>query len=307
MTAQTAEDLLVELGQRVVLRPDLGHRSWAFIFGEELDKRVIVEVAGIIELTDVEDGYWFGDPSLHRPRIDETADFRMVFATGLFRPESYRELLRGFRGVHYDYRYWYPVESDRVEIADARTLLAAFDQLGTPEGRVVTLVPDVIGRHLAQRALTVALLSTAFAGVVVVAAVAVWVLTTLTVRRQEHTWRLVLERGVGRSRVVALGAVHGLVVAGPAALLAAVIAVALVDAAPLRPVVVVVAVLAVAVVAATVGATGGDRGGPDRWRGPDGGRRPSVPAPDRPPPRGGRPGRGGGRRGRVPGAPPGRR
>jgi hypothetical protein len=254
VTARTADDLLVGVGQRVFLRPDLADSHWDFVFGDLLRERLVLEISGIVELTDPEDPFWYGDPSLHRARITETADFRIVDGAGIIAPDRYRDLFRDIAGVHFDYTWRYPVEPDGIGPDEARTLLAELDKLSTPDGRIVTLLPDVLRGHLAQRALTVALLSTAFAGVVVVAGAAVWVLTSLAVRRQEHTWRLVLERGIARNRLAAIGLVHGLAVAGPAVLGGLAAAWLLVPDSPLGPDVTALGVLGLGVVGASVGA-----------------------------------------------------
>lgn len=255
VTATTAEDLLLELGDRAILRPDIVDPAWAFAFDRLLSERLVLEISGIIELSDPDDDYWFDDSALHRPSITENPDFRFVYATGLLDPGSYRRLIRNVLEVDYVYTWRHPVVAERIDTDGAEALMIEFEKLETAEGDVITGVPQVIADHLDQRDLTIALLSVAFAGVAVLASAAAWVLTTLTVARQENTWRLVLARGFGRPMVVGIGLVHGIVVAVPAGLVGLAAGAALVPDSPPRDSMILVALLSTAVILATTAAT----------------------------------------------------
>ncbi len=255
VTAKTADDLLLAVGDRAILRPDIVAPAWAFAFDQLLEERLVLEIAGIVELTEADDDYWFGDTALHRPNVTENADLRIVDATGLLAPDSYRRLLRSALEVRYDYAWRHPVLADRIGTDGAEALLADLDTMETLDGEIVTRLPAVLDAHLEQRRLTVALLSVAFAGAVLVAAAAVWVLTGLTLTRQADTWRLLLERGVGRGTVVGAAGLVALVVTGVGAAAGVAAAVLLVPDGPARRGVVAGAVLAVVVVVATIAAT----------------------------------------------------
>ena len=93
VTAETAEIMGVALDDHVLLDPNLDDRLW---FTGPLRSRpplIILAFSAIVELTDENDAYWHGDTALHRPRITENADFRLIFATGIMRPDQYRRLL----------------------------------------------------------------------------------------------------------------------------------------------------------------------------------------------------------------------
>lgn len=229
VTATTAEDMMLDVGEQAILRPDTRDSVWFFAHGEELERRLILSISGIVELSDQTLEYWYADSSLHRPRITENPDFRWIFAAGVINPERYRQLIRDIPGTPYHYTWRYLADPDRIDHTQAAGLAVEFDKLGSPHVQVVSLLPPVVEDYLAQRALTVALLSTAFTGVLVVSAAAVFVLASLAARRQEATMRLLLERGVARSGLLSMALVHGLIIAVPA------VAVALVTARLLVP------------------------------------------------------------------------
>ena len=229
VTAQTASDLLVELGDTVVLRPDLTHLRWAFIRADLLDRLMLVEIVGIVELTDSSDPYWFGDDVLHRPTIVENPDFRFIFASAVTPPSEFRPMVRDVQDVHFDAAWKYKVEPELINQTEAADLAAEIDKLGSNEDEVVTQLPEIIDQHLVERTLTVALMSTAFAGVLVVSAAAAFVLASLAADRQRHSMRWLLDRGIGRGGLRWTGVWHGLVVAVPAVAVALVLAALAVD------------------------------------------------------------------------------
>lgn len=220
MTARTAADLLIEVGDTVVLRPEVAHPRWAFVRAQFLGQVMLVELVGIIELTDPSDRYWFGDDSLHRPRIVENPDFRLIFASAVTTPADYRPLVRDVQDVHFDFAWRFDVDPERIEQTEAADLEVAIDKLGSNDYRVVTQLPEIIDQHLMERTLAVGLMSTAFAGVLVVSAAAAFVLASLAADRQHHSMRLLLDRGIGRPGLRWTGLWHGVIVAVPAVLAA---------------------------------------------------------------------------------------
>ncbi len=204
--ASTAEAMGLELGRRVVLTPDPTDRLVFGLSGDELDYRFVMSISGIIELDDVADEYWYGDPSLHLPAIRENADLRVIYATGLMGPDDYGPMLgvTGEAGRSYVWRHF--VDPDLVVAAGADTLqaeLTPFQLQYSAVSReptdytVVTQLGGLLDTHEAQRAETVSLLSLSVAGLFAVVVSVVAVLSVLMTRRQ-HT-AIVLTRGRGGS------------------------------------------------------------------------------------------------------------
>ncbi len=229
LTARTAEDLLVELGDTVVLRPAADHPRWAFIPTGVLDRLLLAEVTAIVELSDPVDGYWFGDDSLHRPRIIESPDFRFIQARATTDVADFGPMLRDVPGVHFDFAWRFDVDDDRIDQTTAADLAADIDKLGTGQTEVVTLLPEIISQHLVERALTVGLLSSAYAGLLAVSAAAAFVLASLAASRHRESMRLLLDRGAGRGGLRVAGLWHGAAVSVPAGVVAVAVAALLVD------------------------------------------------------------------------------
>src|SRR5690606_40790498 len=69
VTAQTAEEAHVSVGDRVLLVPTTSGTTWNEVPLDALGQiRLVMEVTGIVELTDPELDLWFGDRRLHFPR-----------------------------------------------------------------------------------------------------------------------------------------------------------------------------------------------------------------------------------------------
>lgn len=253
LTAQSAEAMMLAVGDQVILRPDPEHIRWRFGHGEDLDLRIVLTISAIIELSDASGEYWFSDDSLHRPRITETADFRLVFAQGVMRPDRYRRLLEDIPDTHFDFVWRYGIDSELVVKSDAAKLAVRLDQLRVAEAQVSTQLPGVIADHLGQRVLVVGLMSTAYAGFLIVSVLATNVLASLAARRQSPFLGLMADRGLSRWGVMSIGLAQGLAVGASAILAGLAIAAAVVREGPwLRPMIMagalaILTVLAVAV------------------------------------------------------------
>lgn len=263
VTAETADAMMLDIGDRALLAPDRRDPAWRFVRPDHANRRIILSISGIVELTAPTAEYWYDDSSLHRPRITENADYRLVFAAGVFAPDQYWRLLRDVPETHFDYTWRYLVAPDLLDPEEASDLRIELDKLRAARTPAITLLPSVIETYLAQRRLTITLMSTTFTGVLVVSGVAVFVLASLAGRRQVAAIRLVLERGARPAGLIVVAAVHGLTVGVAAGIVALLVAAVAVPAGPwTQPVLAAGAVAlttALAVVGATVVAVGAAR------------------------------------------------
>lgn len=248
VTAETADAMMLDVGDRALLAPDRRDPAWRFVRPDLANRRIILSISAIVELTDQAAEYWYDDSSLHRPRITENADYRLVFAAGVFAPDQYWRLLRDVPETHFDYTWRYLVAPELLDPGEASGLRIELDKLRAARTPAITLLPSVIESYLAQRRLAITLMSTTFTGVLVVSGVAVFVLASLAARRQVSAIRLVLERGARPSGLIAVAAVHGLTVGVAAGMVALLMVAVAVPAGPwTRP------VLAAGAVAITTG------------------------------------------------------
>ena len=64
ITAETAEAMMVHVGDQVMLHPDASDHLWALgALGQQ--EGYVLAISGIIELSDIDGKLWFADPALH--------------------------------------------------------------------------------------------------------------------------------------------------------------------------------------------------------------------------------------------------
>ncbi|MGI9605742.1 MAG: hypothetical protein ACR2P0_06350 [Acidimicrobiales bacterium] len=255
LTEESARDLLVGVGDRIMLHPEILDPLWAPVFGVDLSEPTVLEISGLIELSSPDAPFWFGDTTLHRPVVTENADFRIVEAIGFLAPAQYRSWLRERLGVRWRYTWRYPVAADRIPVDGAAEVANEVSQLSAPDGRVISRLDAAIFAHLDQRALALAVASISSSGVVTLAVAAVWIIVALAGRREARGWRTLESRGAGRSTMATIGVLHGLAVTIPAVLATSLVAWAVAPNAPWTPAGTLLVALAVLVIGTTTTAT----------------------------------------------------
>lgn len=238
LTAGTAEAMEVGIGDYVFITPDALDRLWPF-GSLGAGERWVLFISGIIELSDLSNEFWFADAALHRPRIEENPDFRLVFGTGLMAPGAYREMHTFFAqrdsdhqpgAAEFAYTWRYFVDPDLVDAAEAATLRAELDKILPPnEESVVTLLPSLLTEYLERRALTVRLMSTAVASLAATAVGVILVLAALVADRQAGATVLIRDRGASPGQLTLTSVYTGLLLVVPAALIGFLITAALLE------------------------------------------------------------------------------
>ena len=218
ITRETAEAMMLEVGDEVLLSPDARDPAWTFAIGDILSDRLILSISGLLELSDPGDEYWYADTALHRPVINENADFRLITATGLMRADVYRDLLRHTFGVPFDYTWRYFVDPALVDQTQADDLVVGLGKIAPRDVTVSTLLPRVIDDFVEQRAQTVALMSTTVAGVLVVAVAVIFMLASLWDQRTRGATVLMVDRGSSRRQTLTASTWHAVVAVVPATL-----------------------------------------------------------------------------------------
>lgn len=227
VTDETREAMGLQMGQRMLLSPD---RLDPFYFGlafGDLDFKLVMSISGIVELDDVGDDFWFGDSSLHMPRIQQNADLRIIYATGLASESDYPAMSSALGRVHRRYTWRYPVSPDEVVNADVErlesdleSLLAEFGSAGShfDQPVVITRLPDLLEDHQEQRRQTLSFLSTGLVGLLGMVVAVVLVLTVLMTERQRDSLVLMRGRGASAGQLILTRTYQALILVVPGAI-----------------------------------------------------------------------------------------
>ncbi len=206
VSARTADDMGLEMGRIMLLTPDSTDRLFFGISGQALRYQLAVSISGIIELDDIDDEYWYADDALHRPGIQENADLRIIFATGLITPDDYGSMLSAMGEASREYTWRHFVDPQLVAESDIGALqsdlvpfLASFSPIAARpvDDRVISQLDDLLDSHIKQRSETVAMMSLTVAGLFSVLIAVVALLAVLMTARQRRA--VVLTRGRGAS------------------------------------------------------------------------------------------------------------
>lgn len=209
----TADELELDVGDRVMLRPlpsEVGFQTSHGVDG----LRIILELSGIIELDPIDDAFWYGDELLHRPRTFENSDFRFIFGAGLLGGEQYRSFRAAVNGASLDFSWRYLLDADLVEGVDSEQLAIDVEKIAPPDVDVVTLLPELLQDHLAQRRLTLQVWSLIGAVFAAAAAAVVWTLARGDAVRRRSISGLMADRGASSRQLLLLDVATAIVVTG---------------------------------------------------------------------------------------------
>ena len=232
LSVQTAADLDVSVGDRLLLRPATTDLAWVSANLDVADIRFVVHVAGIGNYGDTSDPYWFADDLLARPRVAENPDFRLVDAAGLFAPSQFRSIEQDLPGVVFDMSFRYGVDADRVAASDTAALADELDQLTVERAVLQTQLSRILRENLAQRSVTVSLLAVVVSGAVGAALALVAVTARLAALRRRSQRVLLADRGASSAQLSSSALLDAVVAVLPAAVTGLLLASGLVAAAP---------------------------------------------------------------------------
>ncbi len=228
ITADTASAMGLGVGSTVILRPDSTDPQYFGLSVQDLSFEIMLTISGIVELSDESEEYWFGDPTLHNPNIQENADLRIIYARGLMSPDDYRSLASTLGEARWAYTWRYFVSPEAVRDSDVETLQSdlATLQLDYPQATaratdlvVLTRLPDLLSAHLEQRKETIALMAIGAAGLFGVVVVVSLLMALLLTERQRTAIVLTRNRGASLPQLSLTRVYEGLIIVAPAAFL----------------------------------------------------------------------------------------
>jgi putative ABC transport system permease protein len=223
LSATTAEQLSVDVGDRVYLAPaadDLLVRDVPV----SQRRYLAVDVVGILAAP--ADAAWLRESRIGRAVIRDTETQRFVYAYGLFPREAYGELLAGVGPLPMRYEWRFAVDPAAVAESDAATLAAAVRRLEGIFGQTTfgqrlglgarTGLGRVLARHETDREAAGAVLAVGGLALLGVALTVLGVLASLGAERRSESITLLRSRGASLAQTLAAQGVEGLLVAVPA-------------------------------------------------------------------------------------------
>jgi putative ABC transport system permease protein len=199
-----------------------------------------IEIAfvGLYSIHDPEDPFWFDDNGLADIAVGGTEESPIAFATGLFAPDAYADLLALDLPSRYRWRSF--VDVSRLDAGQLGTLVPELRRLDTAFSTAGSVRPGstqvrtgllpIVERYLDQRATSEAALSVAALGPLTVAAGAVGLIGFLVVRRRRPSLTLARGRGASGGQLLAAQLWEGLLVTLPAAIVGLLAAITLIPA-----------------------------------------------------------------------------
>lgn len=222
----TAAATLIEVGDLLEANADPNDPLLRNVFPRPTTA-VEIEVVGLFAVRDPAARFWYDDRGLGEIAIGGSDDDPIAFATGLFAPDAYADLLA--LGLPNRYRWREFVDVERLDagqlgalVPDLRRVAASFATVGAirPGSTVVRSgLLDIIEKYLDQRATSEAALSVAALGPLTVAAGAVGLIGFLVIRRRRPALALARGRGASGGQLLAAQLWEGLLLTTPAALL----------------------------------------------------------------------------------------
>jgi putative ABC transport system permease protein len=202
--------------------------------GDTLD----ANVDGTFSVRDPAAPAWLGDSSLGEVTMAGTDEHPIAYATAVFAPAAYADLLR--LELPSRYRWTMFVDVEKLDAAAVDVLDQDLRRLGSTFATTGSVRPDtpvlrtgllgIIERYLGQRATTEATLSVAALGPLAVAIAAVGLIGVLVVRRRRPALALARGRGASGGQLLTAQLWEGLLVTVPAALVGLLAALAVVTA-----------------------------------------------------------------------------
>jgi putative ABC transport system permease protein len=231
----TAEATQLAVGNRVAANVDPNDPLLRNLFPRP-STAVEIDVVGRFSVRDPVASYWYDDRGLDEAAIGGTDDAPIAFATAVFAPDAYVDVLGLGLPLRYRWRLFVDVDrldAGRLEVlaADLRRIEAANNTTGALRPGLTQFhsgLPDIIDRYRDQRSTSEAALSVAALGPMTVAAGAVGLIGVLIVQRRRPALALARGRGASAGQLLATQLWEGLLVTVPAAVVGLLVATALI-------------------------------------------------------------------------------
>jgi putative ABC transport system permease protein len=240
LSTEIAAAIGVGVGDRLEMLPDTDD----ILVGRfSSPARAAADVVGLYTVNDPADEFWMNDSSLQLPTvIVVSVNLQLIYGTALLSPDAYGPLMAKGLPARYAWRYFIdPARLDAGLLDDLTTDLRQMQTRYPPfvttllDSNVTTLRTGLLGLvedFAAERRTAEAVLVTAALGPAAVATAAVALVALLMVHRRRRAVTLVRGRGASVAQLLGSHLAEGLLIGAPAAAVAYMAAMALVDARP---------------------------------------------------------------------------
>ena len=226
ISPETARQIAVAIGDTLLLQPARDDPTVRRAPYNQL-RPIFVHIVGFIEVNDVDEEYWVQDVRLDRAVEFDDGQIVQVYATALFAPDAYPQLVDGpDYPLPFQYAWRYFVDSARLDAGhfdqlatDLRKLDAQYgSSLSDPTRLSVTTgLSRILRTYMSQRNLTQAILSLMTAGLVGVGAAVLALVAGIAADRRRDALRLLRGRGGSARQILGSQLVEGLLLSLPAA------------------------------------------------------------------------------------------
>jgi putative ABC transport system permease protein len=228
MSQETVDGLHVKLGDTIPLQPDTDDRLTRVRNGAELPN-LALRVVGILAVPNPNDDYWYGIPAIDVPAIQDDGNTTRVYATAIFAPNAYADILTDTSPglMNYSFRYYVNPASFNAGkfnalAADMRRLDAQYGSLfsGPPTATSVSSqLSKILNQFALQRRLTISILSLGVIGLLAIAMATIGLVAAFIAEQRRDSIRLLRGRGASAWQIIGTQAVEGLFLAVPAAII----------------------------------------------------------------------------------------
>ncbi len=229
----TLESFDMEIGDRMILLPDVSDQLLNNVPRVNLPAQLVIEVVGVIEATDPNDDYWLGDKSLETPRVRINPDFTDRFATFLVAPEVHEDLRQHLDPALWAYSFRYLLDHDEIEASNAAELSSELRNMETQYRALASTaslqftmrsgLPKLIHNYELRQHQALTLIAIVLAGVLIASFAAALLLGSLTAERNRLSVGFFRRRGASKPQIGTMRATQGVAIAVVAVLVAGVV------------------------------------------------------------------------------------
>lgn len=228
MSQSSADSLHVKLGDTIPLQPDTEDRLTRLRNGTNIPN-LAMHVVGIISVPNPNDDFWYGLPAIDVAAVEDNGTSTRVYATAIFGPSAYADVLNDTDPGLLNYSYRYYVNPNSFNAGKFNTLSVAMRRLDAQYGSMYSASPEttsiatqlstILSQFGLQQRLTISILSLGVIGLLTIALATIGLVAAFIAEQRRDMIRLLRGRGASAWQIISTQAVEGLFLGLPAAVI----------------------------------------------------------------------------------------